>query len=157
MYQSVKLDMMNINFSGNEHIETSILDRPCMQLDRRKYSSEYQTQLREVYEFFIDPQVLLILEFIIILQELGIYHLLDAMSYIDLYEYSLFHPNAMVCTGCRSINFMYMKETNFTNGFVMCLNEQCKHGFKQRSINEDAVITLPLHGFNYNTYKQFCT
>ena len=99
----------------------------------------YEVQVSEVLQFFIDPQEMVITEAYYVLSEgLGIN--LDSLLVKDLYEYSMWHPNAVVCHVCRKINWTYEQKHFYDVGAIRCNackqnNRQCPEEGRRLDIN----------------------
>lgn len=88
----------------------------------------YEVQVSEVLQFFIDPQEMVITEAYYVLSEgLGIH--LDSLLVKDLYEYSMWHPNAVVCHVCRKIDWTYEQKHFYDVGAIRC--NACKQNTRQ--------------------------
>ena len=78
----------------------------------------YEKQVGELFEFMIDPQEMLVIEAIYILDTMGIF--LDYESRQDLYDYSMYHPNAIMCHLCRKINWKLTRRYFIDEGILEC-------------------------------------
>jgi len=88
----------------------------------------YEMQVGEVLQFFIDPQEMVIMEaYYVLSEELGIH--LDGLIVKDLYEYSMWHPNAIVCHVCRKIDWTYDQKHFYDAGTISC--NACKQNTRQ--------------------------
>jgi hypothetical protein len=153
VYRDFRMEMANVFHSGNNHV--GIMQHPNFNLASPTKRKTYAKQCKEFFEYVIHPQKMIILETISALQALGIYHHLDCQSMIDLYEMSMYHPLAVVCQGCRKIDWFYSNNNEMDMGYIMCMTEGCPFESRRRDLIDFRMMALPLHGFNlHDFYKQ---
>jgi hypothetical protein len=153
-YRQMVCDMINIPYAtqNNEFVQSAIVNCPMFQLDDDRNSERYKQQMQDFFYFSVCPQKCLILEAMTVMKELGIYHLLDCSTWIDLFEYSMFHPNVVVCQGCRRINFIYNDYKEDDSQHIVCMTYGCKYQGRRRDMPMERLLALPLHGFNLKHY-----
>lgn len=137
-------------------VHDSMMGTFAFELSDDENSLEFKAQMLEFMLWVIDPQRMLILEAIFCLQALGVYQYVDASTLIDLYEFSLIHPNAVVCTGCRSCRWIFANPSAKNDEFIMCVNPHCPIRLQRRDKPMDCFIALPYDNFNYKMWKKYC-
>jgi hypothetical protein len=148
-YRTMQCELSNIDPNLNSNVADGLIYNPMFSLEGDRRTTRFKDQMREMYEFYIDPQHMVILDAVLCLKELGVYHHLDCQSLIDLLHLSMVHPNAYICHSCRHIDWLYVK---YDEEFIMCMNPECKFGSKRRDLPVDEVVALPFHGFNLQHY-----
>ncbi len=98
-----------------------------------------EEQLAELVEFLLDPQELVVIESMHILRTMGIQ--LDKQTWIDMYEFSMWHPNAIVCHVCRKIDWKLTRQYFHDTGILECCschkNKRLHPGVGDLDINFD--------------------
>ena len=153
-YRQMVCDMINLPYATyhNEFVQSAVVNCPMFQLDDDRNSDRYKQQMQDFFYYSVCPQKCVVLEAMSALKELGVYHLLDCSSLIDLYEFSLFHPNVVVCQGCRTVNFMYNDYKEDDSQHITCLTYGCRFEGRRRDMPMEKLLALPLHGFNLDHY-----
>lgn len=153
-YRDMKCEMSNISaFDGP--IGDAILGSPIFNLPRgNTNTNEYKVRMMEFFNFTVCPQKTVVLELFAILKELGVYHFLDCEDLIAIYQMSMYHPNAVVCHGCRKINWIYHSNDDVEAEYMLCMTPICRFKAQKRDVPLKASMALPLHGFNLNHFLQ---
>jgi len=79
----------------------------------------YGDQLAELLQFTVDPQEMLVVEALSALGSMGID--LNDEVVKDLFQYSLRHPNAIMCHLCRKIHWKHSVKYFCDRGVIECL------------------------------------
>jgi hypothetical protein len=80
----------------------------------------YGDQVAELLQFTIDPQEMLVVEALLALESIGVDFNKDLVE--DLFQYSLRHPNAIMCHLCRKINWKHSVKYFYDSGVIECLS-----------------------------------
>jgi hypothetical protein len=153
-YRTMQCELANINPDGNQGISDALIYSPLFTLESDRRTTRYKEQKRSMFDYFINGQKLIVLDTITCLKELGIEHFLDAQTLIDLYEYSMLHPNAVLCHSCRHFDWVYKHAEEEDAEYIMCMNHSCKFAGRRRDVPIDQVIALPFHGFKLYDYYE---
>ena len=153
-YRQMVCDMINIPYASqnNEFVQSAIVNCPMFQLDEDRNSERYKQQMQDFFYYSVCPQKCLILEAMTAMLELGLYYQLDCSTWIDLFEYSMFHPNVVVCQGCRTVNFIYNDYKEDDSQHIVCMTYGCQYQGRRRDMPMERLLALPLHGFNLKHY-----
>jgi hypothetical protein len=151
MYHEMQLEMANLYL-----LDRPFLSRKIVMNARTKLSQEgtysYKSQVNDLFKYNVDPQKQVLLGFIWFMQELGVGHVLDCDTLFDIYEMSLYHPNALVCHGCNKIELYFEPAGVHCTEFVMCTNNNCVYSLQRRDVPSWVSLSLPFEGFNLKTY-----
>ena len=148
LFREMKCSMSNIQLEINGNIADAIFDSPIFQLRKNRKSKNYTQQIHELFDYIVNPQRSVMLEAFACLKELGIYHYFDCEDLIDMYSFSMYHPCATVCHGCRQINWVYHQGDHMESEYMMCMTENCFYGARKRDVPSKALFAIPFHGFN---------
>lgn len=152
LYREMACCMSNIQLELNGNLADAIFYSPLFQLEKNRKSRRYVNQIHDVFDYTVNPQRSVLLEVFACLKELGIYHLFDCQDLIDLYSFSMYHPCATVCHGCRQINWVYHQSDHMESEYMMCMTPECKFAARKRDVPSKALLTLPFHGFNLQSF-----
>lgn len=147
MYREMQCSMSNIQLEINGEIADALFGSTLFQL-KRPNTTRYKEQMHDIFNFVVNQQKAVVLEAIMCLKELGIYHMLDCEDLINLYSFSMYHPCATVCHGCRKVNWIYHQADHVESEYMMCMTETCRFAARKRDVPDKAVLALPMHGFN---------
>jgi hypothetical protein len=107
----------------------------------------YEKQIAELFEFMIDPQEMVITEAMFVLKNtLGIQ--LDHITIKDLYEYSMYHPNAILCHVCRKIDWKHTRRYYHDDGIIEC--RSCHRN--KRKLPDTGELDLNFETFDLQKY-----
>lgn len=148
LYREMQCSMSNIQLELNGNIADAIFYSPIFQLEKNRKSRKYAQQIHDVFDYTVCPQRSVMLEAFACLKELGIYHHFDCQDLIDMYSFSMYHPCATVCHGCRQINWVYHQGDHMESEYMMCMTETCKFAARKRDVPPKALLAIPFHGFN---------
>jgi hypothetical protein len=153
-YRQMVCDMINIPYGSqnNQFIQSAIVDCPMFQLDEDRNSERYKKQMHDFFYYSVCPQKCLVLETMVMMEAMGLYQHIDCDTWIDLFEFSMFHPNVVVCQGCRSVNFMFNDYKEDDSQHIICLTYGCEFQGRRRDMPMEKLLALPLHGFNLKHY-----
>lgn len=157
-FRTMKLANTNTTYAIDlmEYVQVAILESPEFMLDTDEKSVLYKAQMLEYFLWALCPQKMVVLEAFFCLQAMSIYHYLDSDTLIDFYEFSLFHPNAVVCSKCRTINWIFGNPSMNNDEFIMCVNVKCEDKLKRKDRRTNGFLALPYENFNLNHYKSMC-
>jgi hypothetical protein len=158
MYRRMILEKSNTSGAQIEVHEVSdaILESDAFRLDDDENSLEFKAQMLEFMLWTIEPQRMLVLETILCLEALGVSHLLDASTLRDVFEYSMIHPNAIVCHACRSCRWIFANPAHNNDEFIMCIAPHCSARLQRRDRPVNGYLALPYDHFNYKTWLKYC-
>jgi hypothetical protein len=105
-----------------------------------------EEQIAELIEFLLDPQELVVIESMHILRTMGVQ--LDKQTWIDMYEFSMWHPNAIVCHVCRKIDWKLTRQYFYDTGILEC----CACNRNRRKPPETGVLDLNFETFDLKKY-----
>ena len=107
----------------------------------------YEKQIAELFEFMIDPQEMVITEAMFVLKNtFGIQ--LDHITIKDLYEYSMYHPNAILCHVCRKIDWKHTRRYFHDEGIIEC----CSCHRNKRKLPDTGELDLNFETFDLQKY-----
>ena len=157
-YRRMLLEKSNTTGAQLEvhEVHGAVLESEAFELNHDEDSLEFKAQMLEFMLWTINPQRMLVLETILCLKTLGIYHCLDASTIQDVFEYSMIHPNAVVCTVCRSCRWIFANPAHNNDEFIMCVAPHCPARLQRRDRPLDAYMALPYDNFNYKMWVKYC-
>ena len=79
----------------------------------------YGDQVAELLQFIVDPQEMLVVEALSALGSMGVDLHRELVK--DLFQYSLRHPNAIMCHLCRKIHWKHSVKYFYDRGIIECL------------------------------------
>gem|GEM_PF-4484578 len=158
MYRRMIMEKSNTTGAQLEvhEVADAILEAEAFELSPDEDSLLFKAQMLEFMLWTIDPQRMLVLEAALCLQALGVYHNFDASTMTDLFEYSMIHPNAVVCTVCRSCRWIFANPAHNNDEFIMCVAPHCPARLQRRDRPLDGYMALPYDNFNYKMWKKYC-
>ena len=151
MYREMMCSMSNLQPELNGEIGDAVFSSPLFQLQKMN-TKAYKTQMQNMFNFIVNQQKAVILETFLCLKALGIYHHFACEDLIDLYSMSMYHPGAMPCHGCRKVNWVYHQADHYESEYMMCMTPECPHAPRKRDVPKFAMLAIPMHGFNLQTF-----
>jgi hypothetical protein len=157
-FRTMKLATTNTTYAIDlmANVQVAVLESPEFMLSSDEKSTLFKAQMLEYFLWALCPQKMVVLEAFLCLKELAVYHYLDVDTLIDMYEYSLFHPNAIVCSKCRSINWIFGNPSMNNDEFLMCVNVNCEDKLRRKDRRTNGFLALPFENFNMDHYKLMC-
>jgi len=157
MFRRMQLEQSNICGAQEEihEVNDAVIESYAFRLNDDTDSLQFKAQMLEFMLWAIDPQRMVMLETYLCLQHLGIYQHLDASTLVDFYEYSMIHPNAIVCSACRSCRWIFANPSRNNDEFIMCIAPHCPVRLKRRDRPADAYLALPYDNFNYKMWAKY--
>jgi hypothetical protein len=157
MFRRMHLEQSNVSGAQEEiyEVNDAVIASNAFKLNDDTNSLQFNAQMLEFLLWVIEPQRMLMLETYLCLQEIGIYNQLDVSTLEELYEYSMIHPNALVCFACRSCRWIFANPSRNNDEFVMCIAPQCPVRLKRRDRPADTYLALPYDHFNYKLWVKY--
>ncbi len=109
---------------------------------------QYEKQIAELFEFMIDPQEMIITELVFSLQKTFDIRL-DKNTVRDLFQYSMYHPNAILCHVCRKIEWKYTRRYFDDSGVLEC----CSCHKNKRKRPDTGELDINFEAFDLKKYN----
>lgn len=107
----------------------------------------YEKQIAQLFEFVTDPQEMIVTELVFSLQStFGITFDKDTVK--DIFQYSMYHPNAILCHVCRKIEWKYTRRYFDDEGVIEC----CSCHKNKRKRPDTGLLDINFELFDLKKY-----